>query len=221
MGKRDRKPPGNGDGGTKGALPEAPNFGGSVGGTETKQGDGHDDGANVVNLAAITTSRNDSNDSGDGSAGGSDGNERAKRKYTKRASKETVDLTALLSENLYSFHAFMAGVTGKPIWKIEQDEADQVGTAIQNVARHYDIPGVDQKTVDYIRLCRTLGMVYGGRIFAARMMAGSSAKAAPAKPEGPKPGPTPTPPNPPQNNTGPRLVRASPGPGLPDIEVWQ
>ena len=124
-------------------------------------------------------------------------------------------MTQLLAENLFSMHAFMAGMTGKPIWGIEQSEADQLGEAINGVARHYDIPGVDQKTVDYIRLVRVLGMVYGMRLFAARVSAKGPAKAPAGNPEGPKPAPTPGE-NPPQP-AGPRFVEASPGPGLPKV----
>ena len=101
--------------------------------------------------------------------------------------------------------------------KIEQAEADQLGQSIQNVARHYDIPGVDQKTVDWIRLARTLGMVYGTRLFAARM---SAPKQKPN--EG---GATSKPtlvadnPQPQQQTAPPGKVRASPGPGLPDVWI--
>lgn len=121
-----------------------------------------------------------------------------------------MDLTAFIAENLFAAHAFLAGLSGKDILAIERSEADQVGNAIQQVARHYDIPGVNQKTVDWIRLARTLGMVYGARLFAARAMR----PAAPApKANGaaePKPAPDGRP-------AAPGMRWASPGPGLPDV----
>ena len=128
-----------------------------------------------------------------------------------------MDLTGFIAENLYSAHAFLAGLSGKDILKLEQSEADQLGQSIQNVARHYDIPGVDQKTVDWIRLARTLGMIYGTRLFAARM-------SAPAKPKGD--GPKPDAPRVVVDNANPAKQQqqetaggrwASPGPGLPNV----
>lgn len=114
-----------------------------------------------------------------GSGGADDGNTepRAKRSYTRRATSSKVDISALLADNLFTVHAFLAAMTGKEIFKLEQDEADKVGQAIQNVARHYDLPGIEQRTVDWVALARTIGLVYGGRIFAARMMAKSAPKA--------------------------------------------
>jgi hypothetical protein len=38
--------------------------------------------------------------------------------------------------------------------------------AAKNVLRHYDIPGLDQKTADWLGLLYACGLVYGTRIFA-------------------------------------------------------
>ena len=128
-----------------------------------------------------------------------------------------MDLTEFIAENLFSAHAFLAGLSGRDILAIDKSEADELGKAIQNVARHYDIPGVDQKTVDWIRLARTLGMVYGTRLFAARAMRGPANPA----PKPPAPGPqlVKDAAKPESNAPGPRFVRASPGPGLPEVEI--
>ena len=190
---------------------------GSDGGAENRKSDDNGNGA-VINLASgSVASAGQSDDGGSGDSTAGDSGERIKRKYTKRGSeKGKVDLTQLLAENLFSMHAFMAGMTGKPIWGIEQTEADQLGDAINGVARHYNIPGVDQKTVDYIRLVRVLGMVYGTRLFAARVSTKNSSAKAPSPDSVPKPAPAP---GAPQSPPAPRIVRASPGPGLPDVDV--
>lgn len=156
-------------------------------------------------------------DLGTGGDGGDGGTDRPRRKYTKRAGAtkaETaeLDLTAFIAENLFAAHAFLAGLSGKDIFAIEKTEADDVGRAIQGVAKHYDIPGVNQKTVDWIRLARTLGMVYGTRLFAAR-----AARPKPS-PVAAKPGATVMQ----EANGSAREAPAgmawnSPGPGLPDV----
>lgn len=133
----------------------------SVSGGDTATG-------SVVNLASVAGGTG----SDDSDSGPVDGAPRARRKYTRRKpaeGKTELDLTGLLSENLFSFHAFLAGMSGKDIFAITEDEANKLGEAGQNVARHYDIPGVSQVTVDWIRLARTVGMIYGARIFAARI----------------------------------------------------
>lgn len=126
-----------------------------------------------------------------------------------------MDLTEFIAENLYSAHAFLAGLSGKDILKLEKEEADELGKSVQNVARHYDIPGVDQKTVDWIRLARTLGMIYGTRIFAMRAMREKH-------PQGNKPVVVKTDgPAQPERPPAPRMVKSSPGPGLPDVWIEQ
>jgi hypothetical protein len=131
-----------------------------------------------------------------------------------------VDLTELLTENIHVMHAFLAELTGKEIFRLEQSESDQLAGAINNVARHYNPPKIAAVTADWIRLGRVVGQVYGGRIFAARMMRAAELKETPTpKPPADKPrivetiGQDPMP--------GPRIVKASPGPGLPDVEVLQ
>ena len=146
-----------------------------------------------------------------------------------------MDIAALLSENLFVMHAFMANVTGSEVWRVGQEETDQVCGAIKNVARHYtDLPGVAQKTADWISLARTLGLVYGGRLMMLRAQRQAARRAAPPKPEGP-PAPTelrrptivpsnPAPeqsarPGPQQGPLPGQTVRASPGPGLPEVDI--
>lgn len=156
---------------------------------------------------------------GTGPAGGDSGSqpERTKRKYTPRAGTtkaetEKLDLTEFIAENLFAAHAFLAGLSGVDILAIEKSEADQVGGAIQQVARHYDIPGVNTKTVDWVRLARTLGMVYGTRLFAAR-----AARPKPS-PVTAKPGATVMREANGRGREAPAgMAWNSPGPGLPDV----
>jgi hypothetical protein len=109
---------------------------------------------------------------GDEVGGGDSPGERPRRKYSPRKSRterasEDLALTALLTENIFVFHSFLHGLTGQDWLKIEEAEANTLGGAINNVARHYDIPQVTQKAADWIRLARAIGMVYGGRIMYA------------------------------------------------------
>jgi len=142
-----------------------------------------------------------------------------------------VDIAALLSENLFVMHAFLAQVTGNEVFRVDQAETDQVCTAVKNVARHYtDLPGVAQKTADWISLGRTIGLVYGGRIMMLRAQRVAARRAAPSKSEGPPPASTisrpvsivPDAPAPEEAPKGPlpgQRVRASPGPGLPEVDI--
>lgn len=134
-------------------------------------------------------------------------------------------LTELFAKSLLSAHAFIAGTTGAEIWRLdaEKGEHTEIARAVTNVLRHYDVPGVSEKSADWIMLAQTLGMAYGTRIFAARMMAKSSPpraanapqvvvnndrapqNAAPKVIAEPDPGPSP----------GVDYVLANPGPGLP------
>lgn len=216
MGRRRRSPPSEPGSPPLGA--DSPNGQHATGadGNENRPGNG-DDGS-IVNLA--DTIGDDDND--DDGSGGSEPTRKPRsdrgRPRGQARKKESVDISGLIAENLFACHAFLAGLSGKDILRIEEKEAEQVGGAIQNVARHYDIPGVDQKTVDWIRLARTLGMVYGTRLFAMRMSAPAKAPAAAPKPEIK----ADTVQNANPNATYvPRLVRVSPGPGLPEVEVYQ
>lgn len=166
-------------------------------------------------IAASGTAIDLGNVAGPGGDSGSGGPERAKRKYTRRAGstaaeEKALDLTEFIAENLFAGHAFLAGLSGKDILAIDKTEADEIGKSIQGVARHYEIPGVNAKTVDWIRLARTLGMVYGTRLFAARAMR----PANPIKVVNPANGAAPPRP---ERNTPDGMVWASPGPGLPDV----
>lgn len=219
MGNRRRKPNFRAndpkpkpDNAVDGSVDAAGSSGGEIaagGGGDSPSTAGGDSGG-TVNLGATPGLGGDSQ---------SDGGDRPKRGRPRGSrnsgQKSEVDLTALLAENLYAFHTFLGAMTGKAIFAIEKAEADELGEAINRVASHYDIPGVNQKTVDWVRLARTLGMVYGGRMFAARMMRASN-RAKPVNPVADAPQ-AEAPQRPQDDKARARAggTWASPGPGLP------
>lgn len=77
----------------------------------------------------------------------------------------------------------LATITGNANIAIETDEAQKLATAMQRVARHYDVPGMKQETLDWIGLIQTAGAIYGSRIMAAKMERAAKKAAEPAKPE--------------------------------------
>lgn len=69
-----------------------------------------------------------------------------------------------------------------------KSEAGFLAQSIVDVARHYNVGVLDQKTVDWLNLLQALGLVYGTRLFAMRAMR-PARKAAPAAPPFPAPPP--------------------------------
>lgn len=202
------------------AKPDQPAPNGD-GGAEIESGSSGGDAASgaAIDLAGL--------DGTSGGGGGDSGPQRVKRKYTPRAGKSAaetreLDLTEFISENLFAMHAFLAALSGKDILAIEKSEADEVGKSIQGVAQFYEIPGVNAKTVAWVRLARTLGMVYGARIFASRAARQPTPLRVVPKTEGPQLAEV-------DGSASPRqaearrppapagMVWASPGPGLPDV----
>lgn len=125
-------------------------------------------------------------------------------------------LTDFIAETLHTGTAFLAGLSGNPIWAFEKEEAEKLGSAITNVTRHYDIPGLEQKTVDWIRLAQVAGMTVGTRLFAAGMA---------RKPAAPKPSAAPKQ-EPMVSGNGsqeaaPRHVTVTPVPGMPPVTIIQ
>lgn len=51
---------------------------------------------------------------------------------------------------------------------IDKTEAETLATGVANVARHYDIGGASQKTLDWFNLIQALALVYGTRLYAVR-----------------------------------------------------
>lgn len=65
----------------------------------------------------------------------------------------------------------LAALTKSQLLRIDKDEADALSRGITGVARHYDVGGMSQKTLDWFNLFQTLSIVYGPRIFVAQQQA--------------------------------------------------
>lgn len=160
-------------------------------------------------------------DSGTGSDTGT-----GKRKYTRR--KKTEDAVSLslgsFKDLLYSSHAMMHTITQSVLFDIDEDEAAKLAQAVANVTRHYDIPTMAQKTVDWIMLIQTAGATYGPRLMAIRMdRAMRNMKPTPQSPMAPRNvGPSPSAPGPqpkrtmPPDNIMSDLPRGQPMPSAND-----
>lgn len=212
-------------------------------GDESGARDGSADGS--VDLATVAGPA-DSGDggSGDSAAGGS--GERTKRKYTRRtpAANSSVSLTQFVADSLFGLHAFAAGLAGSKTWEMDKDEAQRVAEAITGVTSLYNVPGLSDETVAWAKLAQVLGVSYGLRLLATDFSRSAPRDVTP--PAAPKPAPMqsangPTPggtihsvPKPePQQKQGnapsrhpttgevarPGHIWASPGVGLPMVEV--
>lgn len=58
----------------------------------------------------------------------------------------------------------LAGWTKNADWDLDDDEAEKISQRVANVARHYDVPEVAQKTKDWIMLIQATGAIYGPRV---------------------------------------------------------
>jgi len=80
----------------------------------------------------------------------------------------------------------LATITGNAMIAIDTDEAAKLAQAAQRVARHYDVPGMSQQTIDWIGLIQTVGAIYGSRIMAARLERAAERAARAAQTPAPK-----------------------------------
>lgn len=123
------------------------------------------------------TAFGDGNASGDGDSNNGGTGEPPRRKRGRppgsksRRSGETQDKIDLsgLESILLSIHTMLHAMTQAPEWALEPAEAKSLADATSRVARHYEIAGLDQKTVDWGNLFVALGSVYGSRVFAFRL----------------------------------------------------
>lgn len=65
---------------------------------------------------------------------------------------------------MFSTHMMLSMITKTPELMLNEQEAKTLASAMEKVARHYDIGGASQKTVDWVNLVTALGAVYGTRI---------------------------------------------------------
>lgn len=80
----------------------------------------------------------------------------------------------------------LASMFNAPNMALDDDEAEKLSKAIANVTRHYDVPGMSQKSVDWIMAIQAGGSIYGTRLLAWRMERATKAvKPAPQNPNAP------------------------------------
>lgn len=139
-----------------------------IGGTAQDGGDGSD-----------TIDGHDSFDPGSLGAGsdtvtgaGSDGDNGGTRQRKPRADagkprgarkSAPLDLTDL-RDILVLAHSAIAMAFSAPKIMIDDGEAEKLGSAIQRVLRHYDLPDVASETKDWLSLLIVAGSIYGPRI---------------------------------------------------------
>lgn len=146
---------------------------GGVAGNDSSAESGHAPDTSPASGSVIDPASISGNDSGSNASGDNPGGsgERVKRKYTRRgtggarASSDTNALdSGFLKDILLSGHAMLAGWTKNADWDLDDAEAEKIATRAANVARHYDVPEVAQKTKDWVMFIQACGAIYGPRI---------------------------------------------------------
>ena len=104
------------------------------------------------------------------------GRERGPHKQKRTFDDNLGDLTSI-AEWISEIHAFAAFVTGMTELNLDESKGEHVkiATGLQRVARHYDLPGVDPKTADWMNLCKVLAAIYGRRLYTFTMRTRSEA----------------------------------------------
>lgn len=74
--------------------------------------------------------------------------------------------------------------------QLDEDEAKQLATSINDVRQYYDASFVDEKTMAWVNLALAAGTVYGPRAIAWNVRRKKEAAMSPVSP-GIRPGPTP------------------------------
>jgi hypothetical protein len=75
----------------------------------------------------------------------------------------------VITDLLFSIHLGVSTILHSEALAITQDEAKKLGEASVNVMRHYNIPLLDEKTRDWLKLFVACGSVYGSRFMAMSM----------------------------------------------------
>lgn len=206
---------------------------GSAGNAEALADDSVASDGSIVNPARVGTGSGnpDNNGSGDHSTGNIDP-VTGKRKYKRRGATKTADAVSLdigsFKDILFSTHAMLAALTSSPALELDEEEAAKLAKGISNVTRHYNVPQMAQKSVDWIMLMQTCGAVYGPRVMAWKLdRQMRNAKPAPQHKAAPQNiSPAPTAPNQPPREApraAPKMETASPvgmrsQPGLGDLD---
>lgn len=81
--------------------------------------------------------------------------------------RNKVDLSGV-EQLLYAIHLGLANILHAPELVISDEEAALLRGAAEKVARHYDMPDLPAKMIDWTNLIVALGTVYGTRAIAMR-----------------------------------------------------
>lgn len=68
---------------------------------------------------------------------------------------------------LLSAHNMLAGMTKIPELAMDKGESDALAKGIANVAKHYDVVAMSEKTAAWVNLGQIAAMVYGPRFYTA------------------------------------------------------
>lgn len=69
-----------------------------------------------------------------------------------------------IEQSLIGIHALLAAMTKTPELALDSDESKPLAVAVSEVAKHYDIPGLDAKTVAWMGLIMVAGKIYVPRV---------------------------------------------------------
>jgi len=86
-------------------------------------------------------------------------------KPQRKRRRGTIDFSGVESL-LLGIHLGLAHLLEIKELELEKEEAKALADAVAAVARHYDLPDLPQKTVDWVNLFIVLGSIYAPRIMA-------------------------------------------------------
>ena len=215
------------------AASGTPDAGGDAGNAASGASDAGN-GATVINLDSTTGAGAGTGEPGTGGNDnhGGDGSEPKRRRgrppgSTSKA-KTIPGNVAGIEKLLIGIHTGIAIIASAPEFVLDTDskdydgksEATYLAQSIKDVADHYAVKYLDQKTIDWINLFQAIGMVYGTRLFAIRERRKAERRNRPQPMQGVKPAnptqQTTTEPKP--NGAAPTDVRTGVIPGIGNIE---
>lgn len=100
-----------------------------------------------------------------GTGGGSTGRE-----------KKTATSVSAIEQSLIGIHALLAAATRTPELVLEADESKPLAVAVAELAKHYDLPGLDAKTTAWVGLIMVCGQVYVPRAVMIKQRLDAEAK---------------------------------------------
>ncbi len=116
---------------------------------------------------------------------------------------------------LIGIHTALAAISGEGKWLLDKEEAEQLAKATADVAKHYSVRGIDEKTQDWMQLIFVICTIYGVRLY---IIASEKRAARPMKNVTPPAPPQPSPMNAPQKPEAPKGDSEIPGLGKINME---